>query len=457
MHLRKQLLTAAISSLCVSSAWATNGMNLEGYGPEALGMGGASFAYDNGTAATMNNPATLGLMNQGARLDLAIGFLGPDVDSTATGMGTASSGGDAYFMPAFGYARKNGALTYGVAVFAQGGMGTEYNSNTWLGMMTPPTGPSEQRSEVAVGRAMIPVAYNVNDKLTIGGTVDLVWAGMDLIMSMGGGQLQQMTAGGLVTGALAPALPGFNANDIFQFDFSNGSDFTGEAMGYGMAGKLGLTYALSDTVTFGATYHSKTRLSDLKATGAYMHFTDANNVMGGLTDISGTVKIIDFEWPETYGLGLAFQATDKLMLAMDVKRIRWSETMKDFKLSFTADPGFGGGTTYITMPQNWDDQNVFSLGAAYAATKNLTLRIGANISDNPIPNNTLNPLFPAIIEEHYTAGFSYLLGDGSSEVTFALSHAPDVKQTNTNALGPGVDLTTSHSQTSWQLMYSMNF
>lgn len=457
MHFRKQLLATAISSLFVSGAWATNGMNLEGYGPKALAMGGASFAYENGTAASMNNPATLGLMNQGSKLELALGFLGPDVTATATGMGTASSGGDAYYMPAFGYARKNGALSYGLAVFAQGGMGTEYSSSTWLGMMTPPTGRTEQRSEVGVGRAMIPVAYNVNDKLTVGGTVDFVWAGMDLIMSMGGSQLQQMTTGGLITGALAPALPGFSANDIFQFDFSNGNDFTGEATGYGLAGKLGLTYAISDTVTLGATYHSKTSLSDLEAKGASMHFTDLNNVMGGLTDITGTVNIIDFEWPETYGLGLAVQATDKLMIAADVKRIRWSEAMKNFKMSFTADPAFGGGTTYITMPQNWDDQNVLSIGAAYAATQNLTLRIGANLSDNPIPDSTLNPLFPAIIEKHFTAGFSYLLGDGNSEVTFALSHAPKVSQTNTNALGPGVDLTSTHSQTSWQVMYSMAF
>ena len=40
-------------------AYATNGMNLEGYGPIAHGMGGASFGYWNGTAAMMGNPATL--------------------------------------------------------------------------------------------------------------------------------------------------------------------------------------------------------------------------------------------------------------------------------------------------------------------------------------------------------------------------------------------------------------
>jgi long-chain fatty acid transport protein len=35
-------------------AMATNGMLMEGYGPIAAGMGGASMAYDNGTAAMAN-------------------------------------------------------------------------------------------------------------------------------------------------------------------------------------------------------------------------------------------------------------------------------------------------------------------------------------------------------------------------------------------------------------------
>ena len=58
-----QVAFAVLSLLFASTTvHATNGMNLEGYGPIATGMGGASMAYDNGAAAMMNNPATLGLM-----------------------------------------------------------------------------------------------------------------------------------------------------------------------------------------------------------------------------------------------------------------------------------------------------------------------------------------------------------------------------------------------------------
>ncbi|HEX8961888.1 MAG TPA: hypothetical protein VF801_02705, partial [Rhodocyclaceae bacterium] len=57
-------------------AFATNGMDLEGYGPVASAMGGASFAYDNGAGAMMNNPATLGLMPEGSGIGVALGYLG---------------------------------------------------------------------------------------------------------------------------------------------------------------------------------------------------------------------------------------------------------------------------------------------------------------------------------------------------------------------------------------------
>ncbi|HSG28837.1 MAG TPA: hypothetical protein VLA34_10180, partial [Candidatus Krumholzibacterium sp.] len=56
------LAILAVVSLTGQSAMATNGMNLEGYGPIAAGMGGASMGYWNGSAAMMGNPATISFL-----------------------------------------------------------------------------------------------------------------------------------------------------------------------------------------------------------------------------------------------------------------------------------------------------------------------------------------------------------------------------------------------------------
>jgi long-chain fatty acid transport protein len=138
------------------------------------------------------------------------------------------------------------------------------------------------------------------------------------------------------------------------------------------------------------------------------------------------------------------------MVAADVKVLYWSDVMKDFTMVFEPD-GMAGESAEITFSQDWDDPTVVSLGGAYRATDKVTVRAGANLSSNPIPDEFVHPLFPAIVENHYTAGVGYAFSD-ASELNFSLAYAPEVEVTNSNT---GVDI--SHSQTNWQLMYSHKF
>ena len=165
MHASKTIfiLTPLCALLATGSAHATNGMLMEGYGPISTGMGGASQAIDHGNAAMAQNPATLGFIADGtARLDVAIGILGPDVKSSMMGM-DAKSSGTTYLMPAFGYTRRSGATTYGIGMFAQGGMGTEYEATSFLAMGSG----APVRSELGVGNLIVPVAYHLNWKYQI--------------------------------------------------------------------------------------------------------------------------------------------------------------------------------------------------------------------------------------------------------------------------------------------------
>lgn len=427
-----------------NTVMATNGMNLEGYGPIAMGMGGASMAYDNGTAAVMNNPATLGLMDDGQnRIDGALGFLGPDVATTVpTGSGgsgnAAASSADAFYMPALGWAKRSGKTTYGLGMFAQGGMGTEYAANSDLALGSG----DKVMSQVGVMRIIAPLTYNVDNKWTIGGSLDFVRANMDLKMAVQTSQLA-----GMVTGASAgwnAALPELATMNWGRFDFDDGDDYSGAATGDGYGYKLGAVYKLDSTLTIGATYHSKTKVDDLEGDATL----SAGNTNGpALANFTGKIAVRDFQWPSTYGIGMAYVPSEQWMIVADYKRINWSEVMKDFKMSFTE---ASMGTLDVAMAQDWKDQDVFQFGAAYKPGEKLTWRFGANIANNPIPNSTVNPLFPAIIKEHYTAGVGYALSQQQA-INFAVSYAPEVSVSNSNT---GVN--TTHSQTSWQLMYSHN-
>ena len=485
--MKKTKLALAIASVALASsqAHATNGMNMDGYGPIATAMGGTASAYDNGLAGMMSNPATIMMdSGDGSTFQIALGNLRPNVTSTMPTMPDAKSAADSFFMPGMGYATKDGKLTWGVGMMAQGGMGTQFEGTSFLAAGTG----EEVMSQVGVGRLGLPVNYAVNDKLTIGGSVDFVWAGMDIKMAVGGGYLKSSANGGLVdTAGSSASFAGFvglvdagttQANGsvtgvdlsgagaspnstVFngRFDFADGSDYTGEAKGTGLGGKLGFTYKVDSNTTFGASYHTKTNISDLTTSNASMSMTIDAGAGAATSVMTGDITVKDFQWPATIAFGLSTQVNDKWKVNADFKRIGWEEVMSGFNMDFTVTDntqvaGFGisnGDKIAVAMPQNWEDQNVIMLGAQYQYSDKLALRAGANLSNNPIPDTTLNALFPAIIEKHYTAGFGYAMSDNSA-VDFSLTYAPEVVATNSMT-----NIGSKHSQISWQAMYTRNW
>jgi len=407
-------LAGALIGLMALPAAATNGMNMEAYGAKAGGMGGASFAYDSGNSALMNNPATLGLGPEGTDFGLGLTLLQPDV-TTYLGSMSAASDGNAYWMPSISLIRKVGRFTFGAGVLAQGGMGTEYGSGSFMSQGTG----LPLRSEVGFGRLMFPLVYNVNDNLTVAGQIDYVWAGMDVQM--------------------------FTPDGSGHVNFSNHHDFTGQASGDGWAFKLGVHYRVSSTLAFGATYHSKTNIGDLEGSGTF-------TMLPGGMQIPTQFKVLDFQWPETYGVGVAWQATPALMLVADVKHLGWADSMRDFRLGMNMGQGWNIGT----MPQNWKNQTVIMLGGQYMIRPGLALRAGINYADNPVPDDTLNPLFPAIIRAHYTLGVGWDIGGGHT-ISGSIAIAPKVTSTNPNMFGPGQAGTVSHSQSTLRVSYNFRF
>ncbi|MCB1983128.1 MAG: outer membrane protein transport protein [Rhodoferax sp.] len=443
LALRATAVAAAL--FAALPALATNGMNMEGYGPISTGMGGASQAMDHGAAAMAQNPATLALMGDGARLDVALGLLGPDVRASAGPMG-AKSGGTEYIMPALGYVRRSGRLVYGLGVFAQGGMGTEYKGDSFLA-----AGSGDPvRSELGVGRIMLPLAFDLTPEFAVGATLDFMWAGLDLRMAAPAAQLGGLVTGGggnliaNLPGALGMLPPGAWA----RIDFSDDSDFTGQANSTGWAAKLGMVYKASPALTLGASYQFESDLGDMK-TGV----TGASMSIQGMGVIPGRITVVDFQWPSMLAVGAAWQASPALKVAADLKRIGWSDVMKSFRMRFDsaapAGSGFDGSVDFA-LPQDWKDQTVLNLGVAWAMNSALTLRAGINLADNPIPEALVNPLFPATVEKHYTLGVGYRFSP-SSELNASLTVAP----TTTITTGDGIEV--RHSQQNLQLMYSHRF
>ncbi|MEI8158433.1 MAG: outer membrane protein transport protein [Burkholderiales bacterium] len=447
MTISKKLfaLTPLCALLAAGSAHATNGMLMEGYGPISTGMGGASQAFDHGTAAMAQNPATLALGSGEARLDIALGFLGPKVTSSVPGMPEAPSGGTAYTMPAVGYTARSGALTYGVGMFAQGGMGTEYGANTFMAMGSG----DAVRSELSVGNVIIPLAYQVNSSVTVGATVDYMWSGLDLQMAASPQDLGRMVTGG--TGQLGGAIGSgaLNTATWARVNFTDTDKFTGAAKATGWGAKLGATFKISKDTTLGASYRLKSALDDMKTGNGSASMT-ANPGRASFATFgdTGQMTVINFQMPSVLAIGGSWQVQPDLMLVADIKSIGWAEVMKSFKMRY--DSGAMGGSVSFELPQNWKDQTVLNLGLAWKTSEQLTIRAGLNLADNPIPDATVNPLFPATVKSHATLGFGYQASPTDS-LNAALTVAPSTSVTS------GTGVTISHGQTNMQLMYTHRF
>jgi long-chain fatty acid transport protein len=193
----------------------------------------------------------------------------------------------------------------------------------------------------------------------------------------------------------------------------------------------------------------------VNADQGYLGTGTAGTYQDAAFPLQGTITIRNFQWPETWAAGLAYQATPKVLVVADIKRIRWRDVMEDFRMSFKANNSasngaFAGLTLNATLPQNWDDQTVIQLGASYAADDHWTLRAGYNGASNPVPDSTVHYLFPATVEQHYTAGAGYRI-DKDKAINASLSFSPATKVTSAD----GLDI--SHSQSNWQVMYSQHY
>jgi len=256
------------------------------------------------------------------------------------------------------------------------------------------------------------------------------------------------------------------------FDFSNDSDLYGRARGIGVAGKIGAVFAVHEKLSIGATYHSPTALGDLETDEATLSM--AVNVDPGVFEgaptgtymdmeipVSGSITVVDFQWPAVYGIGAAFRPNDRFLLAADVRYIDWSGVMEDFTMTFTADNtpengAFAGLEMDAVLFQKWEDQAVVSLGGAMRATDELTVRAGFNYGANPVPDDYLNALFPAIVESHVTFGGGWSFEEyGELNLSFVAALESDGTNPGNGSTIPPVEST--HSQFNWMVMYSYGF
>lgn len=147
-----------------SPAFATNGLNLIGYGARSTGLGGAFTAVSDDTASINTNPAGL-VQIQSRSLELSFDLSVPSLDHGDLFSGIVSGPRKLVFVPWLGYAQKlkGTPLTVGIAAFTQGGVGSEYN-----GIKTAIGTEDDLFIDLQYLRIAPAVAYQLSEKLSVG-------------------------------------------------------------------------------------------------------------------------------------------------------------------------------------------------------------------------------------------------------------------------------------------------
>ena len=108
-----------------------------------------------------------------------------------------------------------------------------------------------------------------------------------------------------------------------------------------------------------------------------------------------------------------FKLSDKARLGFDFEWINWKNAFD--KMTITLKNGnnsnintmLGGSSVTVDFPLNWEDSYNVRIGAEVDASDAFTFRLGGAFGSNPVANSTVFPVFPAIVENHFTAGVSY--------------------------------------------------
>lgn len=454
----KRVVIASLTVLGAAAATeanATDVFRMEGFGPISRAMGGTAAAHNVGGAGMMTNPATLSLMEEGHELSVGFDLVTTDIDATNLSTGERASSGQEpnnrgpYYAPQLAYTWRSGALALGAGAFAQGGLGTEYGKNSFLSRATGglDTGlPNSSR--LLVLNMPLSASYDVTDRLTVGGSVDALWQGLNLGLLLGADQVGSLIGGGRVSGSLVPMLGSFPALRGVHFNLSKDSTLASGVDSWGVGGRLGMTYKVTPDTVVGAAYTLESRFADLKGRAT---LTAVDAVLGQVS-LDGRIEIRDFQMPAHVDIGISHKIDQHWTVAADLSRVFWRSAMKNLDVAFVTD---AGPTLNVLLPQTYNDQTILGLGVAYQ-TGDWTLRGGVRLATQAIRSENLFAVIPATPTRHVSAGFSYRLTEKGT-INFAYSHAFADTMRNSSLPNTSAPIKVTNAEDNFVLAYSQRF
>jgi len=239
--------------------------------------------------------------------------------------------------------------TFGLGINTPFGLSTEW-SNSWQGRY------QGIKSEVATINVNPSLAYEVDDKLSLGGGIDIQYIDAELTNAIDTGLL-----------VAAP-----QAADTI-------GEVTGDDWGFGF--NLGLLYEFSETTRIGATYRSK--IDNTLEGDAKFKPTNATAaaVLAGLPPgiLDNTDATADIELPAILSIGGYHELNSKWAIMADISWTEWS-TLDELVIEFDS------AQQDSVEDFDWDDTFRYGVGVNYRHSDTLLWRGGIAFDESPVPS-----------------------------------------------------------------------
>lgn len=412
-------------------AHATNGYFAHGYGARSKAMAGSGTGQpQDAIAAAAINPA--GLVNVGSRFDGELELFAPFREYTVSGPGTldglhfplnpGTQESESNFFPvgSLGWSYQlDSQQSVGLAMYGNGGMNTD-----WRQVNNSFPYCSGQAGVFCGGRA-----------------------GVDMAQAFIVGTYAHSFANGRYSIGISPifAAQTFKARGLgifgaqgYSSDPNHLSD-QGRDYSFGAGFRVGGLAELIPGLRLGASYKSRIYMSEFE------RYKGLFAQQGG------------FDIPDSFNVGLSWDATSSLTANFDVEHIRYSEIksvgtplsplFSGAKLGAGNGPGFG-----------WNDMTIYKFGVRWQQNPDWIWRGGVSYGQQPIEGSEVlfNILAPGVQEWHLTGGFSHALTK-EDELSFAFMYSPQKTITGANPLDTNQQIDLSMTQFSLQLGWSRKF
>ncbi len=374
-------LVTVMTGLLFAGTAVADGFRNPPEGMNAIGKIGGKIVYVDDASTVTHNPANLSyLTNNELLVSFTLGY-GKREFEPDTGGKAESKDPWAVLPNLFSSWNVNDDLTAGVGLTTPYGRSTTFPKDTVLRYTTP------YFTELIAINLNPSLAYKVNENVSVGGGIDLLYSELDL---------RQIYPWSVATGN--PAAP------------DGTSSFEGDGSGFGI--NAAITIELTDKQRLVLTYRSSIEV-DYEGDSKLTQTPVAAPVPSLVTSQSDFETTIEF--PTVLAAGYGIEVTDKLRVEVNVE---WVEHSTFDELNIDA----GSNTAFLpssTIPANWDDNWTYGFGADYQLNENLVLRCGYIYLETPVPSETMLPSISEEDQSVVSVGFGYTSGQHKIDAAYA--------------------------------------